>query len=157
MQHLRRAFRPSLPMDRHLRRKEELQIFFQLRGFPILNVFLSIHTDNRCPNEIRYEQRARFLHHKHLADHLCIFRDDLCRNSTRVSHIPFNQKRHNQLILQGCLVINLRQPLFEVHVTLFRSSFGKNVLKIFGSSDPLLVDPEEVMINREENGSEKDT
>lgn len=40
----------------------------------------------------------------------------------------------------------------------YRSSVGKNILKIFGSNDPQLVDPDAIMVNRgENNNSEKNT
>lgn len=36
-----------------------------------------------------------------------------------------------------------------------RTSFGKNILKIFGNADPQLIDPEAELIHREAAISEK--
>jgi hypothetical protein len=51
----------------------------------------------------------------------------------------------------------IRKPFFKVFYDLYRTSCGKNCLKIFGKVKTELGDPETEMIGRDAPASEKQT
>lgn len=158
MQHLRWEVRSSLPVDRHLRRQKKLQIFFHIHYQPFLTLLHYLYRNCHHPIKTQHRKWTRILHCQHLTRYLRVSRHGFRWTALRLSHLPLSQKHYHQLILQRCLGRHLRQSLLQVIHQLFRSSFGKNILKIFGRSDPLLVDPETVMINRGDLlGSDKNT
>jgi hypothetical protein len=53
------------------------------------------------------------------------------------------------------VVDHLRKSLLQVAFELYRTGLGKNLLKIFGQTNPELIDPEVEMINRGDVISDK--
>jgi hypothetical protein len=53
------------------------------------------------------------------------------------------------------VVDHLGKSLLKVGFKLYRTGLGKNLLKIFGQSNPELIDPEVEMINRGDVISDK--